>query len=192
MIHYPAEFFGFIWDDYYDCDADVFCGKCKQRMLMPADVMTIYEYPKTTYIASIMVDGERVKSDPIVVFGIALEEFIGMTELTLTYNGREVNSDVLMSNTALHESEYSAYFVNSETGEEYMYEDYYGDPVGYGITDVGVYDLVVVGKYGETWTQVGGNWKLTIEAEDDKFEDIMKQAQVVCTKIDAECKIVME
>ena len=34
--------------------------------------------------------------------------------------------------------------------------------------------------------------KLTIEAEDDKFEDIMKQAQAVCTKIDAECKIVME
>ena len=34
--------------------------------------------------------------------------------------------------------------------------------------------------------------KLTIEAEDDKFEDIMKQAQVVCIKIDAECKIVME
>lgn len=34
--------------------------------------------------------------------------------------------------------------------------------------------------------------KLTIEVEDDKFEDIMKQAQAVCTKIDAECKIVME
>lgn len=34
--------------------------------------------------------------------------------------------------------------------------------------------------------------KLTVEAEDDKFDEVMKQAQAVCTKIDAECKIVME
>lgn len=34
--------------------------------------------------------------------------------------------------------------------------------------------------------------KLTVEAEDDKFDEVMKQAQVVCAKVDSECKIVME
>lgn len=33
--------------------------------------------------------------------------------------------------------------------------------------------------------------KLTIEAEDDKFDSIMREAAKVCKKIEPDCKIVM-
>lgn len=33
--------------------------------------------------------------------------------------------------------------------------------------------------------------KLTIEAEDDRFEEIMKQVVKVCSKVEPDCKIVM-
>ena len=32
--------------------------------------------------------------------------------------------------------------------------------------------------------------KLTIVADDARFEEIMNQAQVCCSKVDAECKII--
>ena len=32
--------------------------------------------------------------------------------------------------------------------------------------------------------------KLTIVADDARFEEIMEQAQVCCSKVDAECKII--
>lgn len=32
--------------------------------------------------------------------------------------------------------------------------------------------------------------KLTIEADEDKFEEIMEQAQACCSKVDADCKII--
>ena len=33
--------------------------------------------------------------------------------------------------------------------------------------------------------------KLTIEADDDKFDDIMKQVVKVCAKVELDCKILM-
>ena len=32
--------------------------------------------------------------------------------------------------------------------------------------------------------------KLTIEADDDKFDDVMKEAAKICKKIEPDCKIV--
>lgn len=33
--------------------------------------------------------------------------------------------------------------------------------------------------------------KLTIEADDDKFDEIMKQVVEVCAKVEPDCKIIM-
>lgn len=33
--------------------------------------------------------------------------------------------------------------------------------------------------------------KLTIDAEDDRFDEIMKEAAAVCAKIEPDCKILM-
>lgn len=33
--------------------------------------------------------------------------------------------------------------------------------------------------------------KLTIEADDDKFDEIMKQAAEICAKVEPDCKILM-
>lgn len=33
--------------------------------------------------------------------------------------------------------------------------------------------------------------KMIIDADDARFDDIMKEAQVACTKVDPECKILM-
>lgn len=33
--------------------------------------------------------------------------------------------------------------------------------------------------------------KLTIEAEEDQFDEIMKKAAVVCAKVEPDCKIIM-
>lgn len=33
--------------------------------------------------------------------------------------------------------------------------------------------------------------KLTIEADDDKFDEIMKQVVAVCNKVEPDCKILM-
>ncbi|MBP3605453.1 MAG: hypothetical protein J6J66_02530 [Clostridia bacterium] len=159
MIHEPAELYGFEWRYSYSyCEADVLCGRCNQRMMTPAFVQITNEYPRSTHIAQIMVGGTLMESEPVVIFGVTLEEFIGMSALTLTYNGRGIYPDVMLTNIALHESEYDAYFVNSDTGEAYFNEGYYGDPEAYPITDVGVYDLVIVGKLGNSWEEVGGNW----------------------------------
>lgn len=33
--------------------------------------------------------------------------------------------------------------------------------------------------------------KLTVDADDDKFEEVMKEAAAVCAKVEPDCKIVM-
>ena len=33
--------------------------------------------------------------------------------------------------------------------------------------------------------------KLTIDAEDDKFDEVMKEAAAACAKVEPDCKIVM-
>lgn len=33
--------------------------------------------------------------------------------------------------------------------------------------------------------------KMTLEAEDDKFDEILKQAVAICAKIEPDCKILM-
>ena len=33
--------------------------------------------------------------------------------------------------------------------------------------------------------------KITIDADDDKFDEIMKKAQAACSKVDANCRILM-
>lgn len=33
--------------------------------------------------------------------------------------------------------------------------------------------------------------KMTIDAEDDKFEDVMKEVVKVCAKVEPDCKIIM-
>lgn len=33
--------------------------------------------------------------------------------------------------------------------------------------------------------------KLTIEADDDRFDDIMKEVAAACSKIDADCRVLM-
>lgn len=33
--------------------------------------------------------------------------------------------------------------------------------------------------------------KLTVDADDDKFEEVMKEAAAVCAKVEPDCKILM-
>ena len=33
--------------------------------------------------------------------------------------------------------------------------------------------------------------KMTVEADDDKFDDIMKEVQAVCSKVEPDCRILM-
>jgi len=159
MIHNPVEVYSHEWKFSYNyCDLEALCDKCNEVITTPADVEIILESTKATHIASIVLNGVTEEIDRVVVFGVKLEDFIGMSDVTVTYTGRGISADELMTNHALHWSEYVAYFVNSETGEEYMYEDNWGDISPENVSDVGVYDIVIVGQYGTPWTQVGGNW----------------------------------
>lgn len=166
-IHEPTKFYGFIWDGSF-AQASIYCDACKQDVLIDADVEADYSYVpvRGDYTASITVGGQTY-TETITIIGIHIEEMIGMTYIEKDFDGVYVYPEELMTNHRLVTSppanrEYEVYFVNPETGERYqeIYYDYYGQPqyMASGVSEAGIYDLLVIGKNdyeGQEYTYKG-------------------------------------
>lgn len=165
-VHKPQEVLEWIWDGQ-ECDARIVCELCGAEDTVVTHVTLDYTYVpvRGDYTATILdpngnayTDSEgNVFSDEITIIGTRIESMIGMTPIEITYNGYGVYPEELMNNHRLNEGtpypaakEYEVYFVNPETGEKYAetYYDYYGKPYdeASSVYDVGVYDLLVIGK----------------------------------------------
>lgn len=165
-VHKPSEVLDWIWDAQ-ECKARVVCELCGAEDTVVAHVELDYTYVpvRGDYVATILdpdgnayTDSEgNVFSDEITIIGIRIESMIGMTNIERIYDAVGVYPEELMDNHRLNDGtpypaakEYEVYFVNSETGKKYVETkyDYYGRPYEEAapVYDVGVYDLLVIGK----------------------------------------------
>ncbi|MBR2650264.1 MAG: hypothetical protein IKD45_01250, partial [Clostridia bacterium] len=139
------------------------CGLCEKEteVILPAEWGVYYSFSgrfiaRMEFNAYIEINGyrERVNTEPKVIYSTRLEDLIGMTPITVTYNGYNQYTDVLFGNLreGLDERDFDAYFLDPVTGERMveMQYDYYGRPTYFptGVKNVGTYDVLMVGKGG--------------------------------------------
>lgn len=170
-VHKPTEVVEWMWDELLYCDALVRCELCGEEVLMEASVTLDYTYVpvRGDYTATLLdpngipyVDGEGNEFTNLkTVIGIHIEDMIGMTYIEKVYDGLKVSPEDMMDNHRLNEGtpypaakEYDVYFLD-ENGERIVKVeyDYYGQPqyVPASVSDVGVYDLLVVGRKGKDY-----------------------------------------
>ncbi|MBQ8381000.1 MAG: hypothetical protein IJY18_03820 [Clostridia bacterium] len=140
------------------------CGLCEEttEVVLEADWTPFYAFSgkmiaRLEFNAYIDINGSRTKvnDEPKVIFSNKLEELIGMTPLTVKYNGNRHYADVLFDNLRdglTYSRDFDAYFLDPLTGErisEIQY-DYYGRPeeIPAGVKNVGIYDVLIVGNGG--------------------------------------------
>ena len=156
--HRITKFHEFIWDDSLPvAEARVYCDACKQDILITAEMTIVESHApvRVDYVASVVVNGEKISSDPKRFVGTKLEDRIGMTNKVVEFDGSYVYTEYVLDNYKLVDNppglaEFEAYFLDPETGErltELQY-DYYGQPqqIPAGVYLPGSYDLLVVGK----------------------------------------------
>lgn len=149
---------------------EAICGICQKptEVTLAADWRVYYSSGVTVdgiqkrfiarmeFDAYIQIDGYRTKvsPEPKVVYSTKLENMIGMTPLTVAYNGSDYYAELLFTNLreGITLKDFDAYFIDPATGERIanIQYDYYGKPVEYpmGVTKVGTYDVLIVGQGG--------------------------------------------
>ena len=143
---------------------DVVCGLCDEatEVILEADWTPYYTYSgryiaRMEFNAYVEIAGDNVKVNETskVIYSHYLEDFIGMTPITVTYNGQGYSADPLFDNLRdgiSYPDDFSAYFLDPATGERitWLEYDYYGKPtyIPAGVTNVGTYDVLIVGKRG--------------------------------------------
>ena len=153
----PVEF---IWQPsygyMYSCHVYAICGNCGEEGLAEATVTddvysssSTHTVPRIDFHAEITL-GDVTVTDTMVIISNNIQEFIGFTNVTFSFDGSYVYPDDLLENTRLSPDEYTAFFVNPETGEKYSDEarDYYEGTYEYPISvcAAGTYDLLVIGE----------------------------------------------
>ena len=143
---------------------DVVCGLCEK----PTEVVresrwSVYYSHNSSFIARmefnayLEIDGEEIKvnDEPKVVYTNKLNDLIGMTPITVKYNGNDQYTDPLFNNLRdglIYQKDFDAFFLDPATGKRitHIEYDYYGKPVEIpaGVKNVGVYDVLIVGKGG--------------------------------------------
>ena len=169
-VHKPQEVLEWIWDAPF-CDARVKCALCGEEVLTTAHVELDYRYVpvRGDYTATILDalgnpytdENGKIFSDTEIIIGIRIETMIGMTNIEKVYDAMDIWPGVLMNNHRLNDGsripadrEYEVYFINSATGEELSeIRTEHSTTQGFidvkhalPAHDVGVYDLLVVGK----------------------------------------------
>ncbi len=151
----------FIWEPKggthtYNCFVSAVCGECGCTGLAEAKVVIDETRTpvRTDWTATITL-GDVTKTANRTAIGIRIQDRIGMTNIVKDFDGVSVWPEELMTNHRLQTSpparkEYEVFFVNPETGERYteIAYDYYGKPyhTAISVTEVGTYDLLVIGK----------------------------------------------
>ena len=128
---------------------DVICGQCQKPVTLTLEAEWIPHY-NASYTAIVKMEfnayvetengREKLNSEPKITFSQKLEELIGMTPVTVKYNGWMHYPDPLFNNIREgfeYYSDFEAYFIDPATGEELS-----------GVRDVGTYDVLIVGKRG--------------------------------------------
>lgn len=153
----PVEF---IWqhsEGYrYSCHVHAICEICGREGLAEAYVSEkVYSsssaqaVPRIDFTATITLGGVTL-SDTYIIISNNIQEYFGVTKLEKRFDGQFVSPYDLLENTRLDSGEYTAYFINSKTGEKY-YEisyDWYGQPyeTPISVLGVGTYDIHLIGE----------------------------------------------
>ncbi len=153
----PVEF---IWQPSggykYSCHVHAICEICGKEGLAEASVTeriysssSIQNVPRIDFTATITL-GDVTLSDSYIIISNNIQEYFGVDKLEKSFDGQTVSPYDLLLNTRLDSDEYTAFFINSETGEKY-YElsyDWYGQPyeVPTAVLGVGKYDIHLIGE----------------------------------------------
>lgn len=161
--HRITKFTKFIWDGMY-AKAEVYCEACDKTVTVPVEVEHGYNTDQSGRVVSVLCTAKIVLNDGTEhteennILALNIEDMIGITPKTVTYDGLGVDPSDFMDNHRLHDeipglTEYEVFFVNSDTGER-LYQTRTDTQGGIWVTveiplyavDAGVYDLLVVGK----------------------------------------------